>query len=270
MKTGSKIAILSVLALPACGASEEQAPSHELNADPRTSVRAQELVVHEFEVEGDQLRIIRLADPSGNEVMVMRDEGRLGRPLVVDSLIEQHGPLTLLETFHALAPTGLVPHESVVRSHETEARVLHREDATVQRVELDTARMDKISTTDCSTYAWPTPPTGKLWMNHGSKNSVSGFNYACLNNDDCSFMTACYTASHVCNDSNTTIYERNAYDFDSTNPWQTTAWSALGVNAHAGWYMPAGGMRRYSADGSSTSGKNYHLRSAVLAGHSGC
>lgn len=263
MKTMIGALGLGLLILPGCGASSPPDEMSERTTDP-----GEEVLLHEFEAAGDSIQIVKVVDSEGREAVLTRDEGTLGRALVMDALIEEHGTLTSLEAFHALAPEGTVPAQSLQQAHEVEARALGRADVSIHEVVLNTALMDKISASSCSSLAFP-HVTGKIWSYQSYKNSVSGFNYACLGGD-CTLMKACYTASHVCNDSNANVSERNAYDFDDQNPWNVTNWRSLAPNQHAGWYMPAGSLRRYSADGNSASGKNYHLRSGMLSGHGGC
>lgn len=257
----------------ACGAedsleSEANAGAESAAPDPAApgdeAVVAEQTVLHTVETGGETIQISKFTTPEGQEAIMMREEGSAYQQPLLDALLEEHGPLTTLETIYALEPDAETPHQAILDVHAKEAAALGRTDLAVQRVQFDVdAAVEKsFSTTACSNAAYPNPGANYTWTLKGSRNSVDGFTFTCLNNN-CSVMTSDYTISRICNDADTTVQERNAWDLDATNPWNTTAWTNVPVGTSVGWYMVAGASRRYSADGNSAAGKRYHARSGA-------
>jgi len=65
-------------------------------------------------------------------------------------LVSEHGQLTTLEIYYALAGDDAVPDERLVAAHAQEARALGRPDGAVLRAELDTTTpIEKKAYADC-------------------------------------------------------------------------------------------------------------------------
>ena len=97
---------------------------------------------------------------------------------ILDRLEAEVGPLTLLETFHALAPADATPHADLVRFHEEQVEVLGRVDAGVQRVEFDVNKPVEKSASACDAWAAANAWPGQPWDNaaNNQANMVNGGN----------------------------------------------------------------------------------------------
>jgi hypothetical protein len=232
---------------------------------PDESAVAQQALLHRLEVGGESIEFSQFTSEDGQTIVMVREEGPSNQYPLVNALLDAHGELTTLEMFRALAGKGAVAHAALVASHDEEALAMGREETSVREIAFDVNRaVRKISASACDAAAYPYPGTLDWhWTDKGKRDNVDGFTYTCLKND-CGYMTTRQTTSRICNDSNTTIQERNAWDFDLASPWNTTPWADLPVNTSVGWFMPAGTSRRYSADGNSAAGKKYHARSGAL------
>lgn len=238
----------------------------EANADMgpgEDSVVAEQTVLHRVETAGETIEISKFVTIDGEEALMMREEGSAYQQPLLDLLADSFGPLTTLETLYALDPHVPIPARELVDAQAFEAAALGRASTEVVRVEFDVdAAVEKAySTAACDAAAYPTT-ANHFWTLKGSRNGVSGPSATCLKND-CGQMTTNYTVSRICNDADTTVQERNAWDFDLAAPWNTTNWTNVPVNTSVGWYMVAGPSRRYSADGNSAVGKKYHSRSGA-------
>lgn len=260
------LATLCLLATACGGASEvsDAAPA-DLNAPTVDGeILTTPTVLQTISAGGSTIEISKVATPDGEPFLQMREQGSAYQALLLDTLFEAHGELTTLETVLALQPSLSVPQD-VIAAHEVEAKAMGRETMDVKSIDFDVdAAVEKsFTTTACDQASYPYEPN-KQWILGGKRDNVSGFTYACLANN-CSTMTSRMTISRVCNNANTTVQARNAWDFDSVNPWNVTAWADVPVNGSIGWYMPSGPQRRYSSDGDSAAGKTYHSRSGAQA-----
>jgi hypothetical protein len=117
----------------------EPGESAILESQPVASTADEELL-HSVSTSGQTIDFVRIAAADGEEQRIVAMSKRTRDSVdVVEALFEDYGPLTMLEVFRAVAPSGTVPHPRLVESHVIEAGVLGRTSAEVRVVSAQAA-----------------------------------------------------------------------------------------------------------------------------------
>ncbi len=195
------LATIAVIGV-ACGAAEESSEG-EANAEapaeplPESNQEGNVEVLNEFDVAGEHLQFLGSETAEGELIVTISSE--MSPYLVegvVDRLWAEHGAITELEAFYALAGRDAVPHERLVSLHTEQAIAMGREDESVHMVEFDAnAPVQKYTNAQCDAWVYdnaqlPTPSGygssyWAWWDMFTTKNNLTGSarHDLCVGND---------------------------------------------------------------------------------------
>lgn len=239
--------ISSSLAAMACGAAEDQSPNDsEMTTTLEHSIRVEPEILNEFTTREEEIQFIRMGDESPTYLMSFARPTSIGEGLL-EALMREHPKLTLLETFHALAPEGETPHPDLEAFHLTQTEIFNRADAEVRRVNFDVNRpVEKFTAQECTNQIIANTPPGEVW--HSDRlNAVSMPNGGDLGllcpawqgQAGCNHQSL--VGTHIvitCNDGPSDIAAWYAYQRNN-DPWMESALHFITVpNQFRGWLLP--------------------------------
>lgn len=236
--------------------------ARESEPDSNAEVAEQEVVtLNRFSVGETEIEFQELVEADGSSSLLIVETAPIGLELLTHRLKQEHGGLTALETFYALAPEAAVPHEHLVTRHAEQSELLNRSDASVRRVDFDREQRVEKSTTSCwndllATSA-PWIYAGMLFNRSGNVAVCAGESFGCGY-----YVTNTQVDMLWCNESSNPLERRWAIGEADTNngAWQSErTLTNLPAGQQQGmgiWPQPD--SRRYYMRGIS-SGPKYHM-----------
>jgi hypothetical protein len=245
---------------------------------------AKQQVLAEVELEHGKVTFHRLDTPDGYTRIAVSEQvsNRAGATPFSRLATDE---LTHLELFRAIAPDE-VPHPLLEALHAAEAEDLGRASLDVREASLDLdSPLEKWSPAECQNWVFEDPPDNcgvRTWTNGRKADNVSG-SVGLHVGQYWSYATTKPVTLGICNDSDATIQGRVGIDYggDSSSAYTYWGWATVTVGSAWRWYdfrqvhtctscsgdicsITHGCYRpsRYRVDGSSPSGKRYHLYTA--------